>query len=215
MLRVVEPELLDELGPDEPRARQSRRDLRKINRVMGSPAWIKNTLARLVAPGEAVLEIGAGEGDLLRALAPRIEKCAGLDFWPRPPDAPTTLGWHQGDVFAFDAWASYPVVFGNLIFHQFSAEQLARLGARLRPHVRVFVACEPRRGVWFERLFGMLCPLIGANDVTRHDGRISIRAGFLGDELARLMGFAPQEWTCAVQLTPLGAYHFTAVKKRR
>ena len=36
MNRIVQPELLDELPPDDPRAMRSRRDLRRIN------AWMRN-----------------------------------------------------------------------------------------------------------------------------------------------------------------------------
>ena len=36
MKRIIEPELLDTLPPDDPRAVRSRRDLRRVN------AWMRN-----------------------------------------------------------------------------------------------------------------------------------------------------------------------------
>ena len=52
MRRYIQPEILDELAVDDPRAIQSRRDLRKINAFMGThghadarPAPVSDTLA--------------------------------------------------------------------------------------------------------------------------------------------------------------------------
>ena len=47
MKRLVQPELLDSLPPDDPRARGSRRDLRRVNWWMGHHV----ILARTPGPG--------------------------------------------------------------------------------------------------------------------------------------------------------------------
>ncbi len=42
LMRRVEAETLDHLREDDPRAIRSRRDLRRINRIMGNlPIWIR------------------------------------------------------------------------------------------------------------------------------------------------------------------------------
>src|SRR5690606_611777 len=46
--RVVLPEILDSLPPDDPRAIRSRGDLRRINRLMGSLGWLLRALDALV-----------------------------------------------------------------------------------------------------------------------------------------------------------------------
>ncbi len=46
-LRKLEPELLDELPPDEPRAIRSRLDLQRVHRVMRSLAILRRLVARL------------------------------------------------------------------------------------------------------------------------------------------------------------------------
>lgn len=112
----------------------------------------------------------------------------------------------------FSEWAEYPVVFASLFFHQFSDDALAQLGERLRQHVRVFIACEPVRSRVFQAFFAALCPLIGAGRVTRHDGHVSIAAGFRGKELAERMGFTAPAWKCRLQTTWRGAYRFIAVR---
>ena len=44
--RTVIPELLDHLPADDPHAMRSRRDLRRINFLMGNERWIRRTLTR-------------------------------------------------------------------------------------------------------------------------------------------------------------------------
>lgn len=206
MHRTVQAELLDSLPPSAPDAVHSRRDLRRINGVMGNGNWLRRTLPGVIRNGERVLEVGAGDGTLARRLWPQVPRCDGLDLCPRPPDWPFADRWHQVDVTRFDGWDAYRVVFGNLFFHQFDDAALAEVGSRIRAHTRVFVASEPLRNRRFQFLFSLLCPLIGANRVTRHDGHTSIAAGFLGDELPRLMGFAAEGWSWNIQTTALGAY---------
>ncbi|HYC72070.1 MAG TPA: methyltransferase domain-containing protein [Opitutaceae bacterium] len=212
MHRTVEAELLDSLPPQAPAALRSRRDLGLINSVMGNRAWFRRVLPELTRPGERVLEIGAGDGGLARRLRPEVPHSDGLDLWPRPPDWPRTDRWHQEDVRQFRGWDAYAVVFGNLICHHFPDSTLAGLGAAIRRHARVFAASEPARGRRYQLLFSLLCPLIRAHEVTRHDGRASIAAGFADDELPRIMGFFSADWTCRVRTTPLGAYRLIALR---
>jgi hypothetical protein len=213
MPREPQPELLDTLPSDHPAALHNRRDLRLTNRAMGNFRWFLRKLPALVQPGEAVLELGAGTGELGLALHHRGVAIDGLDRWPRPDTWPATRHWHQSDLAQFSAYADYPVIIGNLIFHQFSDAELSALGARLRATTRVLVACEPLRHRLFQLLFGCLAPLLGANYVSRHDGHVSIAAGFRGSELADALGLIGPAWTCHVSTTWLGAYRLVAVRR--
>jgi hypothetical protein len=74
MLRNVRPELLDALAAHDPRALHSRGDLRRVNALMGHA----DVLARVLLgrprnrPLETLIELGAGDGTLLLAIARRI-----------------------------------------------------------------------------------------------------------------------------------------------
>jgi len=213
MERKLTPELLDSLPPDDPAARHSRRDLRIFNAVLGSARWLRRVLPPLVRPGERVLEIGAGTGELGASLARAGLTVDGLDLAPRPAGWPAAARWHQGDALAFAGWGSYAVVAGNLVFHHFDAEALRVLGDRMSGAARVIVACELARWPSSRWLFAALCGLVRANTVSRHDGRVSIEAGFVGDELPTMLGLDPKVWRWQITTTYCGTYRMVAQRR--
>ncbi len=213
MNRACEPELLDTLPHDHPDAVHNRRDLRLINRIMRNRAWFERTLGRVLRPGERVLELGAGMGEMARRLHGRGVPVDGLDLWPRPAAWPADRDWHVADLKAFGGYGAYPAVIGNLIFHQFNEAELSELGERLRRTARVVVACEPERRRIFQTAIAAVAPLLGANHVTLHDAHVSIAAGFAGTELPRALGLTPAAWDCTCTSTALGAYRMVAVRR--
>ena len=201
MKRIVEPELLDTLPPDDPRAVRSRRDLRRVNWWMGSHALMADALQKnLAATRGRITELGAGDGNFLLQVAQRVS--------PRWLEAEATLldrqnivtgetlaafdklGWRAeavvADVFDWEPMGvAGQVVVANLFLHHFADEQLAGLLRKISRGAGLFIALEPHRFAW-PRLVGKLLWLIGGNDVTCHDGTISIRAGFAGPEISEL-----------------------------
>lgn len=70
--RRLEPEILDGLAPDDPRALRARRDLQRVNWLMGSCRTLRQALGSLSAHSPRpwrLLELGAGDGTLLLCLA--------------------------------------------------------------------------------------------------------------------------------------------------
>jgi SAM-dependent methyltransferase len=202
MNRLVQPELLDTLPADDPRAIRSRRDLRRINAWMRNHAMMAAAL-QTAANGSApkqIIDLGAGDGHFLARVAKKIS--------PPWPDVSVTLldnrkimslqtlasftplGWRAemvtADVFNWlPAAGGLDVVVTNLFLHHFQDARLVELFRAVAGRARLFVTIEPRRAPW--PLFcSRLLWMIGCNSVTRHDATVSVRAGFSGHELSAL-----------------------------
>lgn len=203
MARAVEPELLDMLAPDDPRAVRARRDLQRVNAFMGQMAIWKRILRNEISrerPPSVVVDLGAGDGSMMSRLAPVL-----ATRWPRVRmylvdrhpavsgmtlQAFASLGWQaevvEADVMDwFNTMPAADIVLANLFLHHFSESRLAGLFQQIAAKTEIFAACEPRRSS--AALFGSrLLGLTGCGPVTRNDAVISVRAGFSGMELSAL-----------------------------
>lgn len=214
MFRSIQPEILDSLPHDHPAALRNRRDLRLINFLMGSERWFARTLRRIMLPGDSILELGAGTGDLGLYLARSIrpDRYSGLDLWPRPKDWPGPWRWWQTDLLDFQEYAGVSLVVGNLILHQFTDSELAGLGKLIQRHARAIIFSEPARRplhLWQLRLISLL----GLSSVARHDGRVSIEAGFIGEELPLLLGLDRRHWQWTITIGFRGSYRMVASRR--
>ena len=204
MERRVQPELLDELPGDDPRAIASRRDLRRINAWMGNARFMARglrQLARRAAP-RRIVDLGAGDGAfLLRWVGrlPALPRGIEVLFVDRSDatdaDVMTALharGFRPRSVRAEagDWLRAQPVEAGtwvltNLFLHHFTAESLRTLLGLVAEKAELCCACEPHRA-WFPLAASRLLWLGGANAVTSHDAVVSVRAGFQRGELSAL-----------------------------
>ncbi len=234
MARVVEPEWLDHLPADDPRAVRSRGDLRRINRLMSATRLLGEALDPLVADRTHVriIELGAGDGSLLMRLA-RSRSRAWPPIWLglldlQPVIAAHTLdhyrelGWmpevFRTDVFDWLADADVhadaddpPIIVANLFLHHFEGQRLIDLVHGIAARARAFVCIEPRRSstaLMGSRLLGA----IGCNAVTRHDAVISVRAGFADHDLSQCW---PDDaaWELREHAAGLFSHRFVAVRK--
>ena len=192
--RVVIPELLDHLPADDPEAMRSRRDLRRINRLMGNERWVCRTVRRFPeAAGRGIVEIGAGDGVLCSKLARLFARArvTAYDLAPAPGDLDSRVEWHRGDVFAAPPPDAGGVLVANLFLHHFEEASLTAL-ARWFRDFEVLVFNEPDRARLPHFLGALMHPWI--NRVTRHDMHVSIRAGFATGEITRTPGLDPARW---------------------
>lgn len=226
MKRVVQPELLDELPAADPRAIQSRRDLRRINAIMGNALFIEKYLGRL--PDSSPLsfaEIGAGDGHISLHIAKNLSRrgIAGrallVDKQPTISDATMEgfkeIGWScevvKADVFDWlEGCEKLDVIFANLFLHHFEDKALARLLAGVANACDAFAATEPRRGKMAEFVARNVW-LIGCNEVTCHDAAISVRAGFYREELSQL--WPRGKWKMTEHSAGMFSHFFGATRK--
>jgi hypothetical protein len=228
--RRVTPELLDDLPASDPRAIRSRADLRRINRIMGAQSLLARALEIAgAAAAVRLFELGAGDGTLaLRIARSRARRWPGasLTLLDRTPSvAPETLnamralGWTV-QVVAADVldWLAEPpeprggIAFANLFVHHFEGARLAALLAGLAKRCDAFACCEPRRSR--VALAGShLLGVIGCNAVTRHDGVVSVHAGFRGAEISEAWRGASTDWE--LHETAAGAFSHLFVARRK
>ena len=204
MKRHVQSELLDTLPPGDPRAIRSRRDLRRLNVLMGnveSLASVLRTRFDSRAPGR-VADLGAGDGTAMLRLARQLsgrwrnvevvlvdrQAIVSANTCRRFEALSWTARPVQADVFdwlAEPSSSNVDLMTANLFLHHFDNPTLARLARLAAERTNLFVACEPRRGRVALRA-SLVLWLIGCNPITRHDAMISVRAGFCGKELSAL-----------------------------
>ena len=237
--------MLDSLSPDDPAAERSRRDLVLVNRVMGASRILAGAMRRAMAgrmpSGRPlrVLEIGCGDGDLLLAAASMLkgwpkadltllDRLSLVDF--ETQRAFTRHGWLARTVTAdVVQWASAPtywprfdLVVANLFLHHFDADRLKELLQAIAPRCNALVACEPRR-VRLALAASHLVGAIGANAVTRKDAVLSVRAGFIEQEISALWPHsgngaataaddAAHEWQCCEYAAGLFSHVFIATR---
>jgi SAM-dependent methyltransferase len=198
--------------PDLPPAelRQALAVLARVNRWLGGTRAVLRHLARLWPAGTApasLLDVGTGYADIPRAVV----------RWARRNDLPvriTALDRHAGTLaLAARACAAYPeillregdafalpfppdsfdVVLASQLLHHMEGREPVRL---LRELARVarggIVVHDLRRGTWPYLATRIALRVVSRDPVTRHDGPLSIRRGFLPAELLALA--AEAEW---------------------
>ena len=201
--RVLTPELLDSLPPDDPAAQASRRDLRRLHALLGQiglwTRWFtENFPAR---PPASLADLGAGDGSLLGTVLlrayPRGGHGARIFFVDRQPAVPESTLAHLRrcnwlpTVMATDIfeWAEQgppmEAALANLFLHHFDEAGIRRLFSALARKTNSFAAAEPRRSR-LAFLATQTLGLIGCHPVTRHDARVSVEAGFRDHELSAL-----------------------------
>lgn len=235
--RQVGPEILDRLPPGGARAIRSRRDLQRVNRVIGSCGILSRAARHALASAPQprplrILELGAGDGSLALRLAKRLatfRREAELTLLDRQSlIAETTgtafarLGWTLRPL-TMDAleWARastpqqlsrWDLILANLFLHHFEEDGLRELLSAVAERCDAFVACEPGRSL--SALIGSrLLPVLGVSADTYHDAIISVRAGFRGNELSRIWPASRTGWRLEERRAGLFSHLFVAARR--
>jgi hypothetical protein len=187
--RVLVPELLDDTPPDQ--ARDSLRDLTRINRYLGGYWTLGRMLAKLVEPGEAfsLLDVGAASGDMGGVVRRRYPKARVVSL----DRLASHLEEGQGEKVVGDAFAlpfahgSFDFVFSSLFLHHFPDDAVVELlresGVVAR---RAVLAVDLERGPLAHHFIPATRWIFGWDPITLHDAPASVDAAFKKDELAAL-----------------------------
>jgi hypothetical protein len=228
--RIVLPEILDVLPPQDSAALRSRRDLRRINAWMRHPRIMARVLQENLSRPDTqdIIELGAGDGHFLLSVAKNlnghgagtrailVDRLNAVD--PRACDEFNRLGWVvQTKVSEAADWLRQATpgkpqtIISNLFFHQFKAEELAEMLRLAASSAQLVIALEPRRS-WASRVSGRMLWAIGCSRITLHDADISIRAGFVGNELSELW---PDKKNWHLTEQPVGLFSHLFIARRK
>lgn len=187
--RLILPELLDGLPPEE--ARASLGDLIRINRRWGGHSTLRKLLAETVpASGRfSVLDVGAASGDMGACIRQSYAgaEVTSLDY------VESHLAGGSGAKVVGDAFrlpfrpGSFDYVFCSLFLHHFTDEAVVDLlkgfGEVAR---RAVLVIDLERNPIPYYFMAWSRPLLGWDLVTVHDGAISVEAAFHREELEEL-----------------------------
>ncbi len=231
MKRDVQPELLDTLPPQSYEAVRSRKDLRRINRMMGHAGMLFRTIRPLLKGNGTqpwrVADLGSGDARLTASLWRRLpippvgSTLTLLDHWniadPAAVAALERKGWQvevvEQNVMAWLEEHTGPrldLIYANLFIHHFDSGALQELLNRISTHAESFVALEPRRSS-LSQLGAYLIRWIGCHPVTQIDANRSVLAGFCENEVSRAWGTKP-DWRVHEEDAGFFSHRFLAVR---
>lgn len=201
MPRSQQAEIMDDPGQTEADFAAALRDLETLNRITFAYAPLLRFLDRVVAARPrrsiSVLDVGAGGGDALRAVA-RWGRDRGVktELWglDRSPWAErhamakgTPARWITADLFDLPAERRFDVVICGLFAHHLDDPTLVRFLRWLPAHARdrwlildLHRHWIPWAAVWAGTRLMRMHPMVS------HDGPISIARGFKREDWKRL-----------------------------
>lgn len=187
------------------------KDLAWINRFLGGTRLVLSQLAPLLPGLPApirILDVATGYADVPRAIALWARRrrlmieIEGLDHHDQILDlaryACSThpeIRIHRGDALALPyPDGSFDIVLASLILHHMEGEEQVRLLRELyRVTRRAVLVNDLRRGRWPFLVTWASLRLVSRSRLIHHDGPLSIRRGFVADEvraLAQAAGWA-------------------------
>lgn len=242
MKRMVTPELLDDLDMRDPRAQRSRIDLRRLHRIMGTKTILLGALREISFQRSAssssplqVLEIGAGDGSLMLGVAralqgvwpavsltlldqhnllePSTKLGYGNAGWHVTAHVEDVLDWARPELIAElkPATERWDLIVSNLFLHHFEHRQLSLVMSAVAARSNHFIACEPHRN-WFAFIGSHLVGAMGANEVTRQDAVLSVKAGFRDKDLCKLWPGKADDWALQEYSAGLFSHCFYAAR---
>lgn len=202
--RAEVPELMDDLSIGGDELRDALRQLRAINHALGATWPTVEGVARIwraagCPASLTVLDVGAGSGDLSKALLPWAD-ARGVDLRIvlvdiHPDTCAAAAAAHRDEPRVLVVCADLlrlglrpaDIVTASLFTHHFSAAELPAVYKAMMGAARLGVVVNDlhRHGLAWAAIW-LGTRLLSRNRMIRHDAPLSVRRGFRTDDLRRL-----------------------------
>ncbi|MFY2859042.1 methyltransferase domain-containing protein [Mycobacterium sp. THU-M104] len=196
-VRSTEPEILDDESIALADYRRCLADLAVVNRMTlthrPTLRWLARATRTLPAGTEiSVLDVGYGDGDLLRAIARWADRrglktrLSGIDLNPRSAaaardatPAELAIDYRIGDVFAYTPAESPHFIVSSQFTHHLSDQDVVKFLTWLHENsARGWHIADLHRNTFAYRTFPLLAHAMRWHPIVRSDGRISISRSF-------------------------------------
>jgi 2-polyprenyl-3-methyl-5-hydroxy-6-metoxy-1,4-benzoquinol methylase len=203
--RSNEPEIMDDFAMEGEILRDALDKIAKINQLLGGNQLTLSGVQELIqkipkAIEITIVDVGCGNGDMLRTLADFALKNAlnfrliGIDANNFTINHAQNLSNHYSNISyrcedIFDkafAELKYDIALCTLTLHHFKEDEILQLMSIFNANSRVgIVINDLHRSALAYRLFQVLCFVIRLNAMSREDGLVSILRGFKKEDLVR------------------------------
>ena len=203
--RTDEPEIMDDFAMEGEILRDALDKIAKINQLLGGNLLTLRGVQELIqkipkATKITIVDVGCGNGDMLRTLAEFGLKNA-INFQLIGIDANnctinhaqnlsnnySNISYRCEDIFDKSFVAlKYDIVLCTLTLHHFKEDEIIELMSVFNTNSRVgIVINDLHRSAISYRLFQALCFVFRLNSMSRKDGLVSILRGFKKEDLVR------------------------------
>lgn len=203
--RTQEPEIMDDFSLEGEELRDALDKIASINKLLGGNSLTLNGVKKLLQKAGksgpiAIMDVGCGNGDMLRMLADYGRKnelqlkLTGVDankytaaYAERLSTAYPEIQYLCIDIFSEEfRKIQYDIVLCTLTLHHFKDDEVIDVMSTFNKNASIGVVINDlHRSSTAYRLFGVLCSVFKLNRMSREDGLVSILRGFKREELER------------------------------
>jgi len=220
-IRSNEPERIDTGDYTREEYATFLREIAFINRYLGDSRALKKTLLAEIEEKDlrdfSVLDVGCGSGELLRMIAEfaretgRKAALTGVDLNSISSSTTQSESYEFPEIVSVQGNAlglpfadnSFDYAISSLFFHHLTDEQIIiALREMSRVARRGIIVIDLNRDPIAYIGYKIFCVVFRISQLVRHDGSLSIKKGFLPDELIQLGGSAGLNECVANHVSP-------------
>ncbi len=203
--RATEKEILDDFDLDGNDLSENLDEIAKVNKFLGGYSSVLKGITKIIKSKDLrreilILDAGCGGGDVLRMLSRNTKvqngklKLEGIDanskavkIARKKTDSPK-IRFAQMNIFSPEFQQLNPDVFMfNLCLHHFENEEIIDILKNVRAKNSTLLISDLRRSKTAYFLFKVFSKIFRISKISRHDGLLSIRKGFLEKEWWQLL----------------------------